>query len=268
MECTSTRVYVMLNRLYSSHWPVWRCFRLVFTSSPKESNVHTETCAATQMTVPSLMSPKLESWLTCLETGNKLGIIDLDSRVFGRQPRLDIIQRVVVWQLAKRRAGTARVKVRSEVRGGGKKPWPQKGFGKARQGSIRAPQWRGGGVVHGPRGPVSYDYTLPKKVRSLGLCAALSVKYSQGDLFVVDSLSLQSHKTKHLLSILNKHQWESVLFVNGGETVDLNMSLASHNIEQVDVLPSVGINVYSIILRNTLVLTIGAVRLLEERLSG
>ena len=210
----------------------------------------------------------LEAWVLNLTTGNKLGIISLNERVFGTSPRLDILQRVVVWQLAKRRAGTAKVKDRSEVRGGGRKPWPQKGFGRARQGSIRAPHWRGGGVVHGPRGPVSYNYTLPKKVRSLGLCSALSVKYGQGDLHIVDSLSLDNHKTKHLLDILNTNHWKSVLFVDGGNTVDLNIALASQNLAEVDVLPSIGLNVYSILQRQTLVLSLGAVHLLEERLDS
>ena len=204
-------------------------------------------------------------WLKSLETGEKLTIVELHDFVFGVRPRLDIIHRVVVWQRAKRRAGTAKVKDRSEVRGGGRKPWRQKGLGKARHGSIRSPIWRGGGVVHGPRGPVSYDYTLPKKVRRLGLRSALSVKLAQGDLHVVDSLQLSSHKTKDLLPLLEKQNWNSVLFVDGGD-VDETMCRASANLQTVDVLPSRGLNVYSILLRNTLVLTLGAVRMLEERL--
>lgn len=204
-------------------------------------------------------------WLKSLETGEKLAIVELHDFVFGVRPRLDIIHRVVVWQRAKRRAGTAKVKDRSEVRGGGRKPWRQKGLGKARHGSIRSPIWRGGGVVHGPRGPVSYDYTLPKKVRRLGLRSALSVKLAQGDLHIVDSLQLSSHKTKDLLPLLEKQNWNSVLFVDGGD-VDETMCRASGNLQTVDVLPSRGLNVYSILLRNTLVLTLGAVRMLEERL--
>ena len=206
-----------------------------------------------------------QAWVNSLETGEKLGILQLNDSVFGTRPRIDIMHRVVVWQRAKRRAGTAKVKDRGEVRGGGRKPWPQKKLGKARQGSIRAPHWRGGGVVHGPRGPKSYKYTLPKKVRHLGLRSALSVKFSQGDLYVVDSLQLSSHKTKHLLSILEKRKWKSVLLVEGGD-VDRNMCLASSNLQKVDVLPSIGLNVYSILLRDTLVLSIGAVMMLEERL--
>ena len=209
-------------------------------------------------------APK-QVWLKSLETGEKLAIVELHDFVFGVRPRIDIIHRVVVWQRAKIRAGTAKVKDRSEVRGGGKKPWRQKGLGKARHGSIRSPIWRGGGVVHGPRGPVSYDYTLPKKIRRLGLRSALSVKLSQGDLHIVDSLQLSSHKTKDFLALLVKQNWKSVLFVDGGD-VDESMCRASANLQTVDILPSRGLNVYSILLRNTLVLTLGAVRMLEERL--
>lgn len=209
--------------------------------------------------------PPKQVWLKSLETGEKLGILELHNFVFGARPRIDILHRVVVWQRAKRRAGTAKVKDRGEVRGGGRKPRRQKGTGTSRQGSIRAPHWRGGGVVHGPRGPVSYEYTLPKKVRRLGLRTALSVKFSQGDLHVVDSLQLKSHKTKDFVSVLDKHGWKSVLFVDGGE-VDTTMCRASANVQKVDVLPSRGLDVYSILLRDTLVLTLGAVRMLEARL--
>ena len=224
------------------------------------------TAAVDAHTPPTHYAPvPKQVWLKSLETGEKLTIVELHDFVFGVQPRVDIIHRVVVWQRAKRRAGTAKVKDRSEVRGGGRKPWRQKGLGKARHGSIRSPIWRGGGVVHGPRGPVSYDYTLPKKVRRLGLRSALSVKLSQGDLHVVDSLQLSNHKTKDLLALLEKQNWKSVLFVDGGD-VDETMCRASANLQTVDVLPSRGLNVYSILLRHTLVVTLGAVRMLEERL--
>ena len=209
--------------------------------------------------------PELEAWVTEFTTGKRLGIVQLSNFVFGQSPRLDIMQRVVVWQRAKIRAGTAKTKARWEVRGGGRKPRPQKGLGKARQGSIRAPHMRGGGVVHGPR-PRSYYYALPKQVRAMGLRCALSVKYAQGDLLVMDSLSLHSHKTKHLLELLQKHKLDSVLLVDGG-TLDKNLMLASSNVQGVDVLPSLGLNTYDILLRHKLVLSLGAVRMLEERLS-
>ena len=206
-----------------------------------------------------------QAWVRSFETGEKLGIIELSNFLFGARPRLDILHRVVVWQRAKIRAGTAKVKDRGEVRGGGRKPWQQKGTGRARQGSRRAPHFVGGGVVHGPRGPVSYEYTLPKKVRRMGLRTALSIKFSQGDLQIVDSLALPSHKTRDFEPILKIHEWESALLVDGGD-VDRNLCLASSNLESIDVLPSRGLNVYSILLRETLVLSVGAVYMLEERL--
>lgn len=210
--------------------------------------------------------PPTQAWVHSFNSGEKLGIIDLDPRVFNGRPRIDIIQRVVVWQLAKKRAGTAKVKDRSEVRGGGRKPRQQKGSGRARQGSIRAPHYVGGGVVHGPRGHGSYEYSLPKKVRRLGLRSALSIKYAQGDLKIVDALSCDSHKTRDFLETMVVHDWSSVLLVDGGE-VNSDLCMATANLEGVDVLPSIGLNVHSMLTREHLVLTLGAVRMLEERLT-
>lgn len=234
--------------------------------SPTDEHARSELYTNKQKPVFHYAPEPKQAWVRCFETGEKLGIIELSDFVFGARPRLDILHRVVVWQRAKIRAGTAKVKDRSEVRGGGKKPRPQKGSGHARQGSIRAPHFVGGGVVHGPRGPVSYEYTLPKKVRRLGLRVALSVKFSQGDLKIVDSLQIPSHKTRDLEPILKMHEWNSVLLVDGSDAADTNLCLASSNLQYVDVLPSKGLNVYSILLRETLVLTVGAVRMLEERL--
>lgn len=210
--------------------------------------------------------PLPQAWLTSFLTGQKLSIVDLNEKVFGAPPRIDILHRVVVWQRAKIRAGNAKTKDRGEVRGGGRKPHRQKGTGKARLGSIRAPHCRGGGVVHGPRGPTSYNYTLPKKVRRMGLRTALSVKYAQGDLSIMDSFDTSSHKTKTFTSLMQLHNWDSLLLVDGGE-VNTNLCRATSNLQKVDVLPSKGLNVYSILLREKLVLSLGAVRLLEERLS-
>ena len=210
--------------------------------------------------------PPKQAWLTSFSTGKKIGIVDLNENVFGVPPRIDILHRVVVWQRAKIRAGTAKTKDRSEVRGGGRKPHIQKGSGRARQGSIRAPHFRGGGVVHGPRGPISYDYTLPKKVRRSGLRVALSVKYLQDDLIIVDSLEVESLKTRNFLSLMQLHGWNSVLLVDSGD-VNINLCRATANLQKVDVLPSRGLNVYSILLRDKLVLSLGAVRMLEERLT-
>jgi len=208
--------------------------------------------------------PPKQAWLLSFKTGGKLGILDLDDNIFGLPPRLDILHRVVVWQRAKIRAGTAKTKDRGEVSGGGRKPWPQKRLGRARQGSIRAPHFRGGGVVHGPR-PKSYDYTLPHKVRNLGVRTALSVKYAQGDLLFVDCLEVDTLKTKDFLALAKVHGLTSALLVDGGN-VDIKLCKATRNLQKMAVLPSRGLNVYSILEHEKLVMSLGALRMLEERL--
>ena len=225
---------------------------------------HTSPASIVPASTTVYTPPVLQAWVRNFEEGHNLGIMQLSNTVFGERPRVDIIHRVMVWQRARMRAGTAKAKTRGEVSGGGRKPWPQKTPGKARQGSTRAPHWRGGGVVHGPR-PRSYEYTLPKKVRRLGLRAALSIRYAQGDLYIVDSLALSTHKTRHLVEVLERNRWVSALLVDGGE-LDRNLALAVGNLQEVDILPSIGLNVYSILLRKTLILSVGAVRMLESRL--
>lgn len=234
--------------------------------SPSPSTNHVAKGKSSSSEILHYVPEPKQAWVRSFQTGEKLGIVELNNLVFGARPRLDILHRVVVWQRAKMRAGTAKVKTRGEVRGGGRKPRPQKGTGRARQGSIRAPHFIGGGVVHGPRGPVSYEYTLPKKVKRMGLRTALSVKFAQGDLFVVDSLQVSSPKTRDLVPLLENHGWSSVLLVDGGD-LDHNLCRALLNLQKVNILPSRGLNVYSILLRDTLVLSIGAVRMLEEGLT-
>ncbi len=192
------------------------------------------------------------------------GNIDLDEAVFGLPGRADILQRVVTWQLAKRRAGTHKVKTRGEIAGSGAKPWRQKGTGRARHGSRRTTMWRGGATVFGPV-VRSHAYALPKKVRKLGLKTALSVKQAEGKLVVVDEARLAEAKTGLLAKMLAKLGWSSVLVVDGPE-VDANFARAAANLPGVDVLPEQGANVYDILRRDTLVLTKAAVEHLEARL--
>ncbi|MCI0431801.1 MAG: 50S ribosomal protein L4 [Rhodospirillales bacterium] len=194
----------------------------------------------------------------------KVGEIDLDDAVFDVTPRKDILARMVNWQLAKRRAGTHKTKGLSEVSGTTKKPYRQKGTGRARQGSLRAPQFRGGGVVFGPL-PRSHAHELPKKVRKLALRCALSAKRRDGKLIVVDAVAAETPKTASLAKKLEKLGFNSVLIVAGPE-VDENFRRAAANIVGVDVLPQAGANVYDILRRDTLVLSRDAVQHLEARL--
>ena len=193
-----------------------------------------------------------------------VGEIDLDDTVFGIAVRRDILARAVNWQLAKRRAGTHKVKGRSEVSATGRKPFRQKGTGRARQGTSRAPQMRGGGVAFGPV-VRSHEIDLPKKVRRLALKSALSSKCAEGRLVVLDSATLDEPKTRLLVQRLAKLGWGHTLLVDGDE-MDGNFRRAAGNIVGLDVLPSRGANVYDILRRDTLVLTRAAVESLVERL--
>jgi large subunit ribosomal protein L4 len=192
------------------------------------------------------------------------GEIELADEVFGVTVRRDILARVVQWQLAKRRAGTHKTKGISEISGTTKKPWRQKGTGRARQGSLRSPQFRGGAVIFGPV-VRSHEYDLQKKVRRLGMRCALSAKAAEGKLVVLDAAALAEGKTKALKQRLDALGLGSALIVAGAE-VDVNFARAARNLPFVDVLPSIGANVYDILRRDTLVLTREAVEQLEARL--
>lgn len=194
----------------------------------------------------------------------KVGSVDLDESVFGADVRADIMSRAVNWQLAKRRAGTHQVKGRTDVRGGGAKPFKQKGTGRARQGTSRAPQMRGGGVVFGPH-LRDHGFGLQKKVRKMALKSALSSKQAEGKLVVVDAAKMKNPKTADLAKSLAKLGWGRALLIDGTE-VDANFKLAAQNIIGIDVLPSQGANVYDILRSDTLVLTKDAVDRLVERL--
>jgi large subunit ribosomal protein L4 len=194
----------------------------------------------------------------------QVGDIDLADDVFGATVRRDILARVVNWQLAKRRAGTHKAKGISDIQGTTKKPWRQKGTGRARQGSLRSPQFRGGAVIFGPV-PRDHGFGLQKKVRRLGMLSALSAKQADGKLVVLDSASLPAAKTKELAQRFKKLGWDSVLIIDGPE-VDEGFARAARNLPKVDVLPQQGANVYDILRRDTLVLTRAAVQHLEARL--
>ncbi len=195
----------------------------------------------------------------------KAGSIDLAEGVFGVAVRRDILARMVNWQRAKRRAGTHKTKVVSEIRGTTAKPFRQKGTGRARQGSVRSPQMRGGAVIFGPR-VRDHAHDLPKKVRRLALRCALSSKRADGKLVVLDEAKVAESKTAALAGRLDKLGWSDVLIIAGAE-IDGNFARAAANIPRVDVLPQQGANVYDILRCDTLVLTKDAVKHLEERLA-
>lgn len=193
-----------------------------------------------------------------------VGSIDLLDAVFGVKPRRDIITRMVNYQLAKRRSGNHKAKIISEISGTTKKPWAQKGTGRARQGSLRSPQFRKGAVIFGP---VVRDHAheLPKKVRTLALCMALASKQKDGKLIILDQAKVETHKTKTLAKTFEKLGWTSALVIDGAN-LDPNFAKAARNIKNIDVLPEQGANVYDIMRRDVLVLTKNAVEQLQERL--
>ena len=194
----------------------------------------------------------------------EIGDIELADEVFGLPIRRDILARVVNWQLAKRRSGAHKTKGIGEIRGTTKKPYKQKGTGRARQGSLRSPQFRGGARIFGPV-VRSHAFDLQKKVRRLGLKIALSAKQDEGKLVVIDAAHIGEAKTKVFRARLAALGWDSVLIIDGS-VVEENFARATRNLPRVDVMPQQGANVYDILRRDTLVLTREAVRQLEARL--
>jgi large subunit ribosomal protein L4 len=193
------------------------------------------------------------------------GSVELADNVFGLPARVDILARVVSWQLAKRRAGTHKTKSTGEVAGSTKKMGRQKGGGRARHGSRKTNIFRGGAVAHGPV-VRSHAFDLPKKIRALGLKTALSVKAAEGKLIVLDSAAVDSPKTKELVTRLSGLGIASALVIDGA-ALNENFRRAAANIPGLDVLPCIGANVYDIMRRDVLVLTRDAVAALEERLA-
>jgi large subunit ribosomal protein L4 len=192
------------------------------------------------------------------------GSIDLDDAIFGLEPRRDILHRMVRWQLAKRQAGTHSTLGKSDVSYSTKKIYRQKGTGGARHGSRKAPIFRKGGTYKGPV-PRSHAHDLTKKFRALGLKHALSAKAGAGQIVVLESAALADGKTKALAQAIRSLGWKRALVIDGA-AVDANVARAARNIEGINVLPSVGANVYDILRGDTLVLTRAGVEALEARL--
>ena len=195
----------------------------------------------------------------------KVGEVDLKEDIFEVEIKPYLLHEVVVWQRACRRGGNASTKTRGEVAGSGRKPWRQKGTGRARVGSVRTPIWRGGGTVFGPR-PRSYAYSLPKKVRRAALKMALSSKLADGQLVVLDDYPDTGPKTKEFVQMMEKFDLKKVLFITlAGHK---NLELSSRNVPYVQVLPAAGLNVYDILRYDHLVLLSPAVAAIEERLAS
>lgn len=194
-------------------------------------------------------------------SGEQVGELVLKDEIFGIEVHETVLHEAVVMQLAGRRMGTHDTKTRSEVSGGGRKPWRQKGTGRARHGTIRSPIWRGGGIVFGPH-PRNYSYSLPKKVRRLAMKSALSAKVNAGDILVLDDLQMDQPKTRDMVKILNNLKVNDALLVTAerNETVEKS----ARNIPNIKPLTATGLNVYDILAYNKLVLTKDAVAKVEE----
>jgi large subunit ribosomal protein L4 len=199
------------------------------------------------------------------QSGSKVSEIELNDSIFGIEPNQPVLFEAIVMQRASLRQGTHKTKVRSEVRGGGRKPWRQKGTGRARQGSTRSPQWRGGGTVFGPV-PRSYSYKLPKKVRRLAIKSALSSKVQDQNILVLENLAFEAPKTKEFKGVL------AALSVNSKALIvtanlDENVALSARNIPGVTVLTAEGLNVLDVMNHEKLIMTKAAVEKVEEVLA-
>jgi len=199
------------------------------------------------------------------QTGSNVGEIELNDSVFGIEPNQHVLFEAIIMQRASLRQGTHKTKIRSEVAGGGRKPWRQKGTGRARQGSIRSPQWRGGGTVFGPT-PRSYSYKLPKKVRRLAIKSALSSKVLDENILVLDSLTFGTPKTKDFKTVLSGLSVDKKALIVTAD-LDENVALSARNIPGVTVVTASGINVLDVVNHEKLIMTKAAVEKVEEVLA-
>ncbi|XP_071445361.1 large ribosomal subunit protein uL4m [Hetaerina americana] len=249
--------------------------KLCSTLSPKEVEVTLEAKSDApiipprELQYPPLYQKPRQAWVENFNKleEEKLAIVDLHPDIFGVHPRIDIIHRNVLWQIKYRFVSFAHTKTRAEVRGGGRKPWPQKGLGKARHGSIRSPLWKGGGRAHGPRSPTTHFFMLPYYLRVLGLTTTLSVKLAQDDIHIVDSLDIPTDDPKYIEDLVESRNWgPAVLIVDESDLMPKNITLATDAIPHINLMPPYGLNVYSMLKHDTLVLTLAAVNAIEEKL--
>ncbi|WP_438313560.1 50S ribosomal protein L4 [Sporosarcina sp. FA9] len=196
------------------------------------------------------------------QTGSSVGEIELNAAIFGIVPNEAVLFEAIVQQRASLRQGNHKVKSRSEVAGGGRKPWAQKGTGRARQGSIRSPQWRGGGIVFGPT-PRSYSYKLPKKVRRLALLSAISTKVREENLIVLEALALNAPKTKDFIQVLKDLSINKKALIVTAD-LDETVALSARNIPGISVITATGLNVLDLVGHEKLVMTKAAIQKVEE----
>ncbi|PLS15541.1 50S ribosomal protein L4 [Bacillus sp. M6-12] len=199
------------------------------------------------------------------QAGSQVGDIELNDSIFGIEPNNHVLFEAIIMQRASLRQGNHKVKNRSEVAGGGRKPWRQKGTGRARQGSIRSPQWRGGGTVFGPT-PRSYSYKMPKKMRRLAIKSALSAKALEQEIIVLENLAFEAPKTKEFTAVLKGLSVDTkALIVTDG--LDEKVALSARNIPGVTVVEAAGLNVLDVVSHNKLIMTKSAVEKVEEVLA-
>ncbi len=196
------------------------------------------------------------------QTGTSVGDIELNDAIFGIEPNEAVLFQALVQQRASLRQGNHKVKNRSEVAGGGRKPWRQKGTGRARQGSIRSPQWRGGGIVFGPT-PRSYTFKLPKKVRRLALLSALSTKVREESMIILEGLAFDAPKTKDFIKVLSDLSVEKKALIVTAD-LDETVALSARNVPGISVVTATGINVLDLIGHDKLIMTKAAVQKIEE----
>ncbi|MFD1929749.1 50S ribosomal protein L4 [Sporosarcina siberiensis] len=196
------------------------------------------------------------------QTGSSVGDIELNAAIFGIVPNEAVLFEAIVQQRASLRQGNHKVKNRSEVAGGGRKPWAQKGTGRARQGSIRSPQWRGGGIVFGPT-PRSYSYKLPKKVRRLALLSAISTKVQEENLIVLEALAFNAPKTKDFIQVLKDLSINKKALIVTAD-LDETVALSARNIPGISVITATGLNVLDLVGHEKLVMTKAAIQKVEE----
>ncbi|ODN02503.1 39S ribosomal protein L4, mitochondrial [Orchesella cincta] len=210
-----------------------------------------------------------QAWVESLDTleERKLGLVDLHPDVFGTFPRIELINTNVKWQQDYKKVNWAWLPRRSELAGSQRKPWPQKGTGRARHGHRKSPLWYGGGKAHGPRGPKSLYYMLPFDKRLHGLCSTLSVKLAQDDLKIVDTLDIPTDDPKYLEDLVDQRKWGvSVLYVDDSDIAPKNLALATDTIGHMNIMPVYGLNVFSMLKHETLVLTLAALNKIEDKL--